>query len=167
MVQVLSVRPSHQTPRRPNLRAALSACALSHLSSAGKAVAPDLSNLQLREGSGKRAEAALVAASSAVDSFDATCVECQSGPPPVLDYVQEDEVNQEGGNADTVELPECACAYCDVRTPAALVKCVATGKWFCNNKPLGLPASCIVYHLVRSKHNEAQHKIFSALMLVT
>ena len=39
------------------------------------------------------------------------------------------------------------------------MKCVATGKWFCNSRPATLPASCIVYHLVRSKHREVSlHK---------
>lgn len=57
------------------------------------------------------------------------------------------------------ELPYWKCEYCNIHTPAAVVKCCATGKWFCNYKPPGLPASCIVYHLVRSKHNEVMlHK---------
>ena len=32
------------------------------------------------------------------------------------------------------ELPYWRCEYCNVHTPAAVVKCVATGKWFCNHK---------------------------------
>ena len=40
-----------------------------------------------------------------------------------------------------------------------MVKCGTCGKWFCNSKPAGLPASCIVYHMVRSRHNEVMlHK---------
>ena len=66
-----------------------------------------------------------------------------------LDFVDE-EAKEEG----PAELPEYACSYCNVHTPAAVVKCCATGKWFCNYKPHGMPASCIVYHLIRSKHNE-------------
>ena len=34
------------------------------------------------------------------------------------------------------------------------MKCNTTGKWFCNSKLGVLPASCIVYHLVRSKTKE-------------
>uniref|UniRef100_A0A7S0NU20 Upf1 domain-containing protein n=1 Tax=Calcidiscus leptoporus TaxID=127549 RepID=A0A7S0NU20_9EUKA len=73
-----------------------------------------------------------------------------------LDFVEEYEAKEETA---PVELPYWACSYCNVHTPAAVVKCVATGKWFCNYKPPGLPASCIIYHLVRSKHNEVMlHK---------
>ena len=67
----------------------------------------------------------------------------------------------EDGEAEAVptELPYWKCEYCNVHTPSAVVKCVATGKWFCNYKPAGLPASCIVYHLVRSRNNEVMlHK---------
>ena len=35
-----------------------------------------------------------------------------------------------------------------------MVKCVATGKWFCNSRHNTLPASCIVYHMVRSRNKE-------------
>ena len=35
------------------------------------------------------------------------------------------------------------------------VKCVNTGKWFCNSRHNTLPASCIVYHMVRSRNKEA------------
>lgn len=41
-------------------------------------------------------------------------------------------------------------------TPASAT---ATGKWFCNSRPATLPASCAVYHMVRSKHREVSlHK---------
>ena len=57
------------------------------------------------------------------------------------------------------ELPYWACAYCNIHTPSAVVKCVSTGKWFCNNRQPGIPASCIVYHMVRSKNSEVMlHK---------
>ena len=39
------------------------------------------------------------------------------------------------------------------------MRCAATGKWFCNSRPATLPASCIVYHLVRSRHKDVSlHK---------
>ena len=61
--------------------------------------------------------------------------------------------------AQATELPYWKCEYCNIHTPSAVVKCVTTGKWFCNFKPSGLPASCIVYHLVRSRNNEVMlHK---------
>lgn len=51
-----------------------------------------------------------------------------------------------------VTLPEHACSYCGIHNPACVVRCNATGKWFCNSRANSLPASCIVYHLIRSKH---------------
>ena len=74
-----------------------------------------------------------------------------------LNFVEDD--GGEDGNA--TELPYWKCEYCNVHTPSAVVKCVATGKWFCNNKQQGVPASCIVYHLVRSRHNEFEADSFS------
>ena len=39
------------------------------------------------------------------------------------------------------------------------MRCTTTGKWFCNSRPATLPASCIVYHLVRSRNKEVSlHK---------
>ncbi len=55
--------------------------------------------------------------------------------------------------------PPRPASYCGIHNPATVVRCVATGKWFCNSRPATLPASCIVYHLVRSKHKEVSlHK---------
>jgi len=84
---------------------------------------------------------------------DACATEASSAP---LDFVEDYESKED---AAPVELPYWACSYTNLHTPSAVVKCVATGKWFCNYKPPGLPASCIIYHLVRSKHNEVMlHK---------
>jgi len=52
--------------------------------------------------------------------------------------------------------PPHACSYCGIRDPACVVKCVASDKWFCNSRHSTLPASCIVYHLVRSRNKEVQ-----------
>ena len=72
-----------------------------------------------------------------------------------LNFVEDDG----GDDGAAAELPYWKCEYCNVHTASAVVKCCATGKWFCNYKPPGLPASCIVYHMVRSKHNEVMlHK---------
>jgi len=51
-------------------------------------------------------------------------------------------------------LPEWACAYCGVSNPACVVRCLKTGKWFCNGWQHGCSASCAVFHLVRSKSKE-------------
>lgn len=73
-----------------------------------------------------------------------------------LNFVEDYAIEVE---ATPTELPPWRCEYCNIHTPAAVVKCVATGKWFCNYKPAGLPASCIVYHLVRSRNSEVMlHK---------
>jgi regulator of nonsense transcripts 1 len=46
-----------------------------------------------------------------------------------------------------------ACAYCGISNPSCVVKCKKTQKWFCNSKTGALPASCIVFHLVKSRSN--------------
>lgn len=58
------------------------------------------------------------------------------------------------GHDDDVPAVEHACTYCGIQDPACVVKCVATGKWFCNSRHNTLPASCAVYHLVRSRNKE-------------
>lgn len=40
--------------------------------------------------------------------------------------------------------------YCGVRNPACVVKCLSSGKWFCNGRA-NKSGSCIVLHLVKSK----------------
>ena len=47
--------------------------------------------------------------------------------------------------------PPWACCYCGVSDPECVVKCVETGKWFCNWTG-GTSGSHIVQHLVRGKH---------------
>ena len=40
--------------------------------------------------------------------------------------------------------------YCGIHNPAAVVKCLTTGNWFCNGRIHGTAsASCIIVHLVR------------------
>ncbi len=39
------------------------------------------------------------------------------------------------------------CRYCGIHNAACVVKCVKSGKWFCNGRVTGT-ASCIVTHLV-------------------
>uniref|UniRef100_A0A7S2DKE2 Upf1 domain-containing protein n=2 Tax=Haptolina brevifila TaxID=156173 RepID=A0A7S2DKE2_9EUKA len=90
------------------------------------------------------------------EAFDppVSCVGDSTTVP--LSFVEDDSGEVE---ATPTELPYWKCEYCNIHTPASVVKCVSTGKWFCNYKPSGLPAACIVYHLVRSKNNEVMlHK---------
>jgi len=40
--------------------------------------------------------------------------------------------------------------YCGIHNPAAVVKCLNSGNWFCNGRIHGsASASCIIVHLVR------------------
>lgn len=49
-----------------------------------------------------------------------------------------------------------ACAYCGISNTECVAQCVKTGKWFCNGRSNGLPGSCLVYHLVRSRNKEVR-----------
>ncbi|KDN35500.1 hypothetical protein RSAG8_11538, partial [Rhizoctonia solani AG-8 WAC10335] len=51
------------------------------------------------------------------------------------------------------DLPEYACSYCGIHSPASVVKCLFCSKWFCNSRG-NTSASHIVNHLVRAKHKE-------------
>jgi len=46
-----------------------------------------------------------------------------------------------------------ACAFCGIHDPAAVVRCNATGRWFCNGRG-NTSGAHIVHHLVRSKNKE-------------
>ncbi|KAH9434347.1 hypothetical protein MCOR02_012552 [Pyricularia oryzae] len=53
------------------------------------------------------------------------------------------------------ELPEHACAYCGIHSPACVVKCLGCKKWFCNSRG-NTSSSHIINHLVRARHKEVQ-----------
>lgn len=50
-----------------------------------------------------------------------------------------------------VDLPEYACIYCGISDASCVVKCVESGKWFCNGRG-NTSASHIIQHLVRSRN---------------
>lgn len=51
-------------------------------------------------------------------------------------------------------LPSYACSYCAMSAdPACVVKCVESGKWFCNGRG-NTSASHIIQHLVRSRNKQ-------------
>lgn len=52
------------------------------------------------------------------------------------------------------------CRYCGVQNPACVVKCLSSGKWFCNGR-MGSSGSCIIVHLV------GQHTCAAAACLHT
>eukprot|EP00878_Enallax_costatus_P027090 GHUV01029134.1.p1 GENE.GHUV01029134.1~~GHUV01029134.1.p1 ORF type:complete len:229 (+),score=44.50 GHUV01029134.1:522-1208(+) len=72
---------------------------------------------------------------------------------------QFDDVLEDGAsNREQANAAEWACAYCGVSSPSCVVKCLTTGKWFCNER-MGSSGSCIIVHLVKSKCREVQlHK---------
>ena len=57
---------------------------------------------------------------------------------------------EDGTSAPPAELPEWACKYCGIHSPASVARCNLCKKWFCNSRG-GLTGSHIVNHLVRSK----------------
>lgn len=64
--------------------------------------------------------------------------------------------------------------YCGVHNPACVVKCLSSGKWFCNGR-MGSSGSCIIVHLVRSDARadcvhmawavRQQHNVFPVMRL--
>ncbi|CAM9393406.1 unnamed protein product [Ectocarpus sp. 12 AP-2014] len=52
-----------------------------------------------------------------------------------------------------VEAPEWACRFCGIHDPACVVRCVESGKWFCNSCG-NASGSHIIQHLVRSRNNQ-------------
>ncbi|KAI8148610.1 RNA helicase-domain-containing protein [Fennellomyces sp. T-0311] len=57
------------------------------------------------------------------------------------------------GQSEERDLPEHACNYCGIHSPASVVKCVACNRWFCNSRG-NTSGSHIINHLVRAKHKE-------------
>ncbi|CAB1119331.1 unnamed protein product [Ectocarpus sp. CCAP 1310/34] len=65
---------------------------------------------------------------------------------------------EEGERADDdyakdVEALEWACRFCGIHDPACVVRCVESGKWFCNSCG-NASGSHIIQHLVRSRNNQ-------------
>jgi len=62
------------------------------------------------------------------------------------DYSDEEEEEEE---EEKDKLPAHACMYCHISDPECVVKCIDTGKWFCNGRG-NTSAAHIVQHLVLS-----------------
>jgi hypothetical protein len=78
--------------------------------------------------------------------------------------------DMDDGYTKDIQLPPHACSFCGIYDPACVVKCVETGKWFCNGRgnTSGMwrtecvlvdhhvhhSASHIIQHLVRSKNKQ-------------
>ncbi|EGD82069.1 ATP-dependent helicase NAM7 [Salpingoeca rosetta] len=75
----------------------------------------------------------------------------------------EAEGDEDADAVETLEnLPEHACKYCGIHDPKCVVKCISTGKWFCNGRG-NTSGSHIINHLVRSKNNAVMLHKDSAL----
>lgn len=65
---------------------------------------------------------------------------------------------EDGGEVDEKkkERPAHACAYCGISSPDCVLKCCCCGKYFCNSpcSTGGSIGSHVIFHLVRSHHNE-------------
>ena len=57
-----------------------------------------------------------------------------------------------------VEAPEWACRFCGIHDPACVVRCVESGKWFCNSCG-NASGSHIIQHLVRSRNNQVRRHV--------
>ncbi len=95
-------------------------------------------------------------AADAADAADATVDPATAWMPAADDDLDlDDDEDDEDPDAEPAELPEHACSYCGIHNPASVALCLGTGKWFCNAR-LGMPASCMVQHLVRSRKSAVQ-----------
>lgn len=54
---------------------------------------------------------------------------------------------------DESNLPEHACSYCGIHSPASVAKCVTCNKWFCNSRG-NTTSSHLITHLVRARHKQ-------------
>lgn len=63
-----------------------------------------------------------------------------------------------------VEAPEWACRFCGIHDPACVVRCVESGKWFCNSCG-NASGSHIIQHLVRSRNNQVRTWVACELIL--
>ena len=64
-----------------------------------------------------------------------------------------------------VELPEYACSYCGLSDPCCVVKCVDSGKWFCNGRG-NTSASHVIQHLVSTYVTSMMRVIFAVLCVL-
>ena len=72
------------------------------------------------------------------------------------DYDDDEEDDDEAEGAGRGAGSEFACSYCGISNTACVARCVKTNKWFCNSRQNGLPASCLVFHLVKSRNKEVR-----------
>lgn len=80
--------------------------------------------------------------------------EAQTQPDLDVDLEEDDDDEEEIiGPYQWDQLPEHACRYCGIHNPLSVVKCVNTGKWFCNCRG-STSGAHIIQHLARTKNKE-------------
>lgn len=107
---------------------------------------------------------AAAAAESVADDTDRSEYELHEGQSvqdeaqtqPDLDVDLDDDEEEEEENVAPYQwdqLPEHACRYCGIHNPLSVIKCVNTGKWFCNCRG-STSGAHIIQHLARTKNKE-------------
>ncbi|EFN53127.1 hypothetical protein CHLNCDRAFT_137486 [Chlorella variabilis] len=86
---------------------------------------------------------------SQVPTFQPTQGDAALGLDVALGELAFQDAAEEAAPEQPTELPD----YCGIHNPACVVKCLTTGKWFCNGRVTGT-ASCIITHLVKAKLKE-------------
>ncbi|KAL4855832.1 Regulator of nonsense transcripts 1 [Chlorella vulgaris] len=86
---------------------------------------------------------------SQVPTFQPTQGDAALGLDVALGELAFHENVEEAAPEQPSELPD----YCGIHNPACVVKCLTTGKWFCNGRVTGT-AACIITHLVKAKLRE-------------
>ena len=87
------------------------------------------------------------------DESDVADVESVTSSMSHINLEEFDDEAELLGKFSEKDLPEHACRYCGIHSPASVVKCMLCHKWFCNSREHA-SASHIVLHLVKSKHKE-------------
>jgi hypothetical protein len=66
-----------------------------------------------------------------------------------LDFKETFDEDSAPAYESSFQLPVHACKYCGIHNPASVVRCLKSGKWFCNSSSNKFAGSCIINHLVR------------------
>eukprot|EP00605_Chrysophyceae_sp_TOSAG23-4_P001093 GSChrysophyteH1.ASY1.ANO1.1199.1 assembled CDS len=89
---------------------------------------------------------------SGVSALTNTMSHLGGGEDAQSEYGGDYDGYEDGYAGEDGEECEHACAYCGIRDPSCVAKCVETGKWFCNGRGV-TRSSHIIQHLVYAKKN--------------
>ncbi|KAI9189782.1 ATP-dependent RNA helicase [Blastocladiella emersonii ATCC 22665] len=96
------------------------------------------------------------------DGDDWAGVDPEEDAIALVDEEDDEDLEEEEEETPDIHLPDHACKYCGIHSPASVVKCLACKKWFCNSRGQ-TSAAHIISHLVRKKHKEVSLHPKSAL----